>query len=73
MLSRLAAEPQGYAECYLSLWEIVDAIDDSDGEVDYTELDSGDKKCSLPVLSNEIICDASNLKHRSLEGWGMTV
>ncbi|XP_026728439.1 protein Red [Trichoplusia ni] len=44
LLSRLAAEPQGYAECYPGLREMDDAIDDSDDEVDYTKMDAGNKK-----------------------------
>ncbi|XP_071444453.1 protein Red [Hetaerina americana] len=44
LLSRLAAEPQGYAECYPGLEEMQDAIDDSDDEVDYTKMDLGNKK-----------------------------
>jgi IK cytokine len=44
ILSRLAAEPTGYAECYPGLDEMQDAIDDSDDEVDYTKMDQGNKK-----------------------------
>ncbi|CAH0402727.1 unnamed protein product [Chilo suppressalis] len=44
LLSRLAAEPEGYAECYPGLREMDDAIDDSDDEVDYTKMDAGNKK-----------------------------
>ncbi|XP_014253795.1 protein Red [Cimex lectularius] len=44
LLSRLAAEPTGYAECYPGLDEMQDAIDDSDDEVDYTKMDQGNKK-----------------------------
>lgn len=44
LLSRLAAEPEGYAECYPGLREMDDAIDDSDDEVDYSKMDSGNKK-----------------------------
>jgi len=33
LLTKLAAEPQGYAECYPGLDEMQDAIDDSDDEV----------------------------------------
>ncbi|KAK7602282.1 hypothetical protein V9T40_009723 [Parthenolecanium corni] len=44
LLSRLAAEPTGYAECYPGLEEMQDAIDDSDDEVDYTKMDLGNKK-----------------------------
>ncbi|CAB3262279.1 unnamed protein product, partial [Arctia plantaginis] len=40
----LAAEPQGYAECYPGLREMDDAIDDSDDEVDYTKMDLAIKK-----------------------------
>lgn len=44
MISRLQAEPEGYAECYPGLEEMNDAIDDSDDEVDYTKMDLGNKK-----------------------------
>lgn len=44
LLTRLAAEPEGYAECYPGLEEMQDAIDDSDDEVDYTKMDLGNKK-----------------------------
>ncbi|KAL1453632.1 hypothetical protein WDU94_009958 [Cyamophila willieti] len=44
LLSRLAVEPTGYAECYPGLDEMQDAIDDSDDEVDYTKMDLGNKK-----------------------------
>lgn len=44
LLNRLAAEPEGYAECYPGLEEMQDAIDDSDDEVDYTKMDLGNKK-----------------------------
>lgn len=44
LLSKLAAEPTGYAECYPGLEEMQDAIDDSDDEVDYTKMDLGNKK-----------------------------
>ncbi|CAG4933070.1 unnamed protein product [Colias eurytheme] len=44
LLSRLAAEPEGYAECYPGLREMDDAIDDSDDEVDYSKMDAGNKK-----------------------------
>jgi hypothetical protein len=39
LLSRLAAEPEGYAECYPGMEEMHDAVDDSDDEVDYTKMD----------------------------------
>lgn len=44
ILSRLTAEPTGYAECYPGQDEMQDAIDDSDDEVDYTKMDLGNKK-----------------------------
>ncbi|XP_063240527.1 protein Red [Bacillus rossius redtenbacheri] len=44
LLTRLAAEPEGYAECYPGLEEMQDAIEDSDDEVDYTKMDLGNKK-----------------------------
>lgn len=44
IISKLAAEPEGYAECYPGLQEMNDAIDDSDDEVDYTKMDLGNKK-----------------------------
>ncbi|XP_032670068.1 protein Red [Odontomachus brunneus] len=44
LLNKLAAEPEGYAECYPGLDEMQDAIDDSDDEVDYTKMDLGNKK-----------------------------
>lgn len=44
ILSKLTAEPEGYAECYPGLEEMNDAIDDSDDEVDYTKMDLGNKK-----------------------------
>ena len=44
ILTKLAAEPEGYAECYPGLDEMQDAIDDSDDEVDYTKMDLGNKK-----------------------------
>lgn len=44
LLSRLAAEPTGYAECYPGLDEMHDAIEDSDDEADYTKMDLGNKK-----------------------------
>lgn len=44
LLNKLAAEPEGYAECYPGLDEMQDAIDDSDDEVDYTKMDFGNKK-----------------------------
>lgn len=43
-MSRLAAEPTGYAECYPGLEEMQDAIEDSDDEADYTKMDQGNKK-----------------------------
>lgn len=43
-MSRVTAEPEGYAECYPGLEEMNDAIDDSDDEVDYTKMDLGNKK-----------------------------
>lgn len=33
LLTKLAAEPEGYAECYPGLDEMQDAIEDSDDEV----------------------------------------
>ncbi|CAA9999653.1 unnamed protein product [Nesidiocoris tenuis] len=50
ILSRLAAEPTGYAECYPGLDEMQDAIEDSDDEVDYTKMDQGNKKRSRGPL-----------------------
>ncbi|CAG9104030.1 unnamed protein product [Plutella xylostella] len=44
LLSRLAAAPEGYAECYPGLREMDDAIDDSDDDPDYTKMDAGNKK-----------------------------
>lgn len=44
IISKIAAEPQGYEECYPGLEEMQDAIDDSDDEVDYTKMDLGNKK-----------------------------
>lgn len=44
LISKLTAEPEGYAECYPGLQEMNDAIDDSDDEVDYTKMDLGNKK-----------------------------
>lgn len=44
LLNKLAAEPEGYAECYPGLDEMQDAIDDSDDEVDYSKMDAGNKK-----------------------------
>lgn len=44
ILNKLAAEHEGYAECYPGLQEMNDAIDDSDDEVDYTKMDIGNKK-----------------------------
>ncbi|XP_065201248.1 protein Red [Planococcus citri] len=44
LLSKLAAEPTGYAECYPGLEEMQDAVEDSDDEVDYTKMDLGNKK-----------------------------
>ncbi|XP_034945864.1 protein Red [Chelonus insularis] len=44
LFNKLAAEPEGYAECYPGLDEMQDAIDDSDDEVDYTKMDLGNKK-----------------------------
>uniref|UniRef100_A0A1B0EZE8 RED-like N-terminal domain-containing protein n=1 Tax=Phlebotomus papatasi TaxID=29031 RepID=A0A1B0EZE8_PHLPP len=44
LISRLTAEPEGYAECYPGLQEMNEAIDDSDEEVDYTKMDLGNKK-----------------------------
>lgn len=44
LISKLTAEPEGYAECYPGLQEMDDAIDDSDDEVDYTKMDLGNKK-----------------------------
>ena len=38
MITKLTAEPEGYAECYPGLVEMNDAIDDSDDEVDYTKM-----------------------------------
>lgn len=43
-ISKITAEPEGYAECYPGLEEMNDAIDDSDDEVDYTKMDLGNKK-----------------------------
>ena len=39
-----ASQPEGYAECYPGLDEMVDAIDDSDDEADYSKMDMGNKK-----------------------------
>lgn len=44
LMSKLQAEPEGYAECYPGLEEMNDAIEDSDEEVDYTKMDLGNKK-----------------------------
>ncbi|GAB0100096.1 protein Red [Sergentomyia squamirostris] len=44
LISKLTAEPEGYAECYPGLQEMNEAIDDSDEEVDYTKMDLGNKK-----------------------------
>lgn len=44
LMSKMSAEPEGYAECYPGLQEMNDAIDDSDDEVDYTKMDLGNKK-----------------------------
>ena len=37
-------EVDGYMECYPGMAEMVDTIDDSDDEVDYTKMDMGNKK-----------------------------
>uniref|UniRef100_A0A1B0C995 RED-like N-terminal domain-containing protein n=1 Tax=Lutzomyia longipalpis TaxID=7200 RepID=A0A1B0C995_LUTLO len=47
LISRLTAEPEGYAECYPGLQEMNDAIDDSDEEVDYTKMDWATRRVQL--------------------------
>ena len=37
LMSKLTAEPEGYAECYPGLQEMDDAIEDSDDEVDFID------------------------------------
>ncbi|XP_059479474.1 protein Red isoform X2 [Neocloeon triangulifer] len=44
MMNKLAAEPEGYAECYPGMEEMHDAVDDSDDEADYSKMDMGNKK-----------------------------
>ncbi|EFX85643.1 hypothetical protein DAPPUDRAFT_313838 [Daphnia pulex] len=44
MLSKLSAEPEGYAECYPGFEEMNDALEDSDDEADYSKMDLGNKK-----------------------------
>jgi IK cytokine len=39
ILNKLAAEPEGYAECYPGMEEMHDAVDDSDDEADYSKMD----------------------------------
>ncbi len=39
MLSKLSAEPEGYAECYPGFEEMNDALEDSDDEADYSKMD----------------------------------
>jgi IK cytokine len=44
LLSKMNAEPEGYAECYPGFDEMHDAIDDSDEETDFSKMDPGKKK-----------------------------
>ncbi|XP_065334776.1 protein Red [Cloeon dipterum] len=44
MMTKLTAEPEGYAECYPGMEEMHDAVDDSDDEADYSKMDMGNKK-----------------------------
>ena len=39
ILSKLSAEPEGYAECYPGFEEMNDALEDSDDEADYSKMD----------------------------------
>jgi len=38
-MSKLSAEPEGYAECYPGFEEMNDALEDSDDEADYSKMD----------------------------------
>ena len=41
---KLAADHDGYAECYPGLAEMDDAVIDSDDEADFSKMDMGNKK-----------------------------
>lgn len=75
LLTRLAQEPEGYAECYPGLEEMQDAIDDSDDEVDYSKMDLGNKKgpigkkTSLVIKSKPVIYFYNLEICRSLGFW----
>ena len=38
-MSKLSAQPEGYAECYPGFEEMNDALEDSDDEADYSKMD----------------------------------
>ena len=44
---KLAADHDGYAECYPGLAEMDDAVIDSDDEADFSKMDMGNKKGPL--------------------------
>ena len=41
---KMAADHEGYAECYPGLAEMDDAVIDSDDEADFSKMDMGNKK-----------------------------
>lgn len=47
LLSKMNAQPEGYAECYPGFDEMHDAIEDSDEETDFSKMDPGKKKGSV--------------------------
>lgn len=58
MLSKLSAEPEGYAECYPGFEEMNDALEDSDDEADYSKMDlvRNDWKSWLKIDFTDSFC-----------------
>ena len=52
MLSKLSAEPEGYAECYPGFEEMNDALEDSDDEADYSKMDLVKKEMTTFMQSH---------------------
>ena len=52
MLSKLSAEPEGYAECYPGFEEMNDALEDSDDEADYSKMDLVKKEITTFMQSH---------------------
>ena len=56
---KLAADHDGYAECYPGLAEMDDAVIDSDDEADFSKMDMGNKKGPVGrwvIIMSKLLC-----------------